>query len=95
MKKNLLAKGMIVGAVVGGALTLLDRDTRMSVKGKLKNVNQKTTFFMTHPSDFVSEVRNQYETVSRTMLDGFDTAIALISKFEKTVEQIEEKRNIN
>ncbi|MFB1050933.1 hypothetical protein [Paraliobacillus sp. JSM ZJ581] len=92
MKKSLLTKGIVVGAIVGGALTFFDRDTRMSVKSKLRKVNRKTTFLMTHPSDVVAEIRNQYESMSTLMLKGFDTALDFINEFQSIVNQIDEKK---
>ncbi|CQR47279.1 hypothetical protein BN1058_01587 [Paraliobacillus sp. PM-2] len=91
MKKNLLAKGIIVGAVVGGALTLFDPDTRMMVNQKLKKVNRKTTYFMHHPSDFIAEIRNQYQSVSTSIIRGFDTSVYFINEFQKIMDQTDIK----
>ncbi|WP_079708793.1 YtxH domain-containing protein [Paraliobacillus ryukyuensis] len=87
MGKNLLVKGMILGALAGGALTLFDHDTRKEVKYKVKKINSRTTYYFRHPSDFVAEVRNQYQAASTMMTRQLNTASKFLADMEVLIEQ--------
>lgn len=91
MRKNLIVKGMVIGAIVGGALTLFDRDTRLSVNQKIKTTNRKTNYYLHHPSEFVAEVRNQYQAISETLIRGIDTTLAYMADIQRMIDQEEQK----
>lgn len=91
MGKGLLYKGMVVGAVVGGAITLLDRSTRKEVIIGLNKTKNKTFYYMNHPSVYMGHVRKQCESATNSILDGMNTTIKLINKVQETLEETENK----
>ncbi len=92
IKGNLLVKGIVVGAVIGGSLTLLDRETRERIVIKAKRANHKLTYFRQHPSDFVAEINHQYQAVSTKVLRGFDTTSHLMSEIQNVIDQTDENQ---
>lgn len=91
MGKGLLYKGMIIGAIVGGAITLLNRNTRKEVITGLKKTKNKTFYYMNHPSVYMGHVRVQCESATNSLLDGMNTTIKIINKVQETLEETEIK----
>jgi gas vesicle protein len=70
-KKNYFWKGMLLGAVAGGALSLLDKGTRQEMKGKVQNLSGKVSYTIRHPKEIsnkisgtVGKIKSTYEQVS-------------------------------
>lgn len=79
--------GMVLGAVAGGALSLFDRSTRMSVKEDLRKVSGSVSYIAKHPDEFVNDVR---ETVAKvtTTVEQVTEDVAFIA------EKVEEIRDV-
>ncbi|WP_112179922.1 MULTISPECIES: hypothetical protein [Paraliobacillus] len=91
MAKGLMYKGMLLGAIVGGSITLLDRTTRKEVITGLKKTKNKTFYYLNHPSVYMGNLRMQCESATNTLLDGMNTTIKLINKVQETLEETENK----
>lgn len=49
MGKSLFWKGVVLGAVAGGALTMLDRDTRENAKSKCRETTESAKYYIKIP----------------------------------------------
>lgn len=64
---NTFWKGMLIGALAGGAVTLLDKETRRAVAGSCKKGTQKVTYCLTHPTEMVQQVKEQTAKLRHTV----------------------------
>ncbi|GGM30164.1 hypothetical protein GCM10011351_15380 [Paraliobacillus quinghaiensis] len=94
MGKGLMYKGIFLGAVIGGALTLLDHDTRRGAKLLVNKTKVKANFYKNHPAIFAADLRNQYEHLSASLLSGMNSTIQMLASIEGLIEQVEDKRRI-
>ena len=53
MSKSKFWKGVLFGAIAGGALSLLDRDTRTTVVAGCQKTTEKITYYVKHPQEAV------------------------------------------
>ncbi|MBP3038513.1 YtxH domain-containing protein [Bacillaceae bacterium Marseille-Q3522] len=60
MANNKFWTGVILGAIAGGAISLLDRSTRKEVK----ETCTKAVFYVKHPEEAAAMVKNQTEKIS-------------------------------
>lgn len=72
MKKTIFTKSVVIGAFIGGALSLLHKPTRQDVFEKVSSTSKKVYTFATSPNLLVDDLQNKkqsmmetYETISR------------------------------
>lgn len=58
-QNNKLIKGMIIGGVIGGFLTLIDRNTRSAVATKAVDIKDSSKNVIMHVKENPSEVKEQ------------------------------------
>jgi gas vesicle protein len=86
-KKNQLWKGMLLGAIAGGALSLLDKETREIVKENVQSAARKVTYVVRNPREVVSKVK---ETAGRLM----DTVEQVSEDISFITEKVDELREL-
>lgn len=74
MGKQKLVKGIIFGAVIGGLVSLGDRDTRRYVRSKCQVTKQRAQFYIKNPSDLVRELNQFYQKGSEQLSTGLSQA---------------------
>ena len=57
MSKSKFWKGVLFGAIAGGALSLLDRDTRKTVVAGCQKTTDKITYYVKHPQEAVDSLK--------------------------------------
>ncbi|MBU8880514.1 YtxH domain-containing protein [Bacillus sp. FJAT-29790] len=67
MGKSLFWKGVIYGALAGGALSLLDKNTRQSVMKSCKKTTSEISFYVKHPDEVVSHVKEVTNKIKTTV----------------------------
>ncbi|MCQ6275204.1 YtxH domain-containing protein [Bacillus sp. V3B] len=80
-------KGVVLGAIAGGALSLLDRTTRYTVIGNCQKTTGKMKYYAKHPQEAVNCVKESTRKICSTM-EEVGEEIAFIS------EKIEELKEI-
>ncbi|PMC36693.1 hypothetical protein CJ195_14795 [Bacillus sp. UMB0899] len=60
---NKLVRGMLVGALVGGVISLLDKKTREDVMTTSRVVSTKIKGYVEDPALLTNEVKETFETV--------------------------------
>ncbi|MBT2693874.1 YtxH domain-containing protein [Bacillus sp. ISL-55] len=81
-----LMKGVLIGAAIGGALTLLDSNTRSKVKDKA--VNAKDTSM-----NVFSEVRNNPSDVKEQMMGSFKEASSILKEAISDAQNLYQRLN--
>jgi methyl-accepting chemotaxis protein len=67
MGKNLFFKGIIYGALAGGALSLLDKKTRQDMKVNVKKAYEQVSYVVRHPGEITENVRGTAEKLRNTI----------------------------
>ena len=91
MSKDKLLKGMVVGAIVGGLLTLTDKDTRKYVKESMQNCSKQATFYMQHPTEAFHQLNVQYNYYSKQVSSSLTTVLGILNQLQNATKQWTEK----
>lgn len=88
-KNGKLLKGMVVGAVVGGALAMLDKTTRKRVSSRTSNVKDSTMGMVAkvreNPSGVMNDWQDRLKTASTVLKDAINDAQSLYEKVNDDV----------
>jgi gas vesicle protein len=90
MGQSKLWKGVFAGAVIGGALMLLDRDTREYVGSKSRSVGSSCKGYVTHPSEAIHSIRVNYEYLSSRINKSIEDLIEILNKAEEMLNRVGE-----
>ncbi|MEH7417896.1 YtxH domain-containing protein [Neobacillus drentensis] len=85
-RKNQFWKGLLLGAIAGGALSLLDKDTRETMKENVKKTSGKIGYIIRHPDEVTETVRGTAAKLKST----FETVSDDISFITEKVEELRE-----
>lgn len=64
---NKFWKGILLGALAGGAISLLDRETRDAVIEGCKKGTKELTYILTHPNEMAEEVKEKTQQIRMTV----------------------------
>lgn len=90
MGQHKLWKGVFIGAVVGGAIMLIDRDTRKYVGEKSQTTGSACKNYMKHPSEAIHNLRVNYEYLSNRINKGVEDLLEILNKAEEMVNKVGE-----
>ncbi|MCM3020894.1 gas vesicle protein [Priestia megaterium] len=85
-KRNKLVEGIVIGAIIGGAVSLFDKETRSSVIQGSKKLKDKTTTIIQHPELVTDTVKEKYETIRTTIEQVSEDVSFVAGKVEKLKE---------
>lgn len=85
-KRNKLVEGIVIGAIIGGAVSLFDKETRSSVIQGSKKLKDKTTTLIQHPELVTDTVKEKYETIRTTIEQVSEDVSFVAGKVEKLKE---------
>ncbi|AJI24071.1 YtxH domain-containing protein [Priestia megaterium] len=85
-KRNKLVEGIVIGAIIGGAVSLFDKETRNSVIQGSKKLKDKTTTLIQHPELVTDTVKEKYETIRTTIEQVSEDVSFVAGKVEKLKE---------
>ncbi|CAG9622923.1 YtxH domain-containing protein [Sutcliffiella rhizosphaerae] len=84
--RNKLIDGMLIGALVGAAISLLDKTTRETVIHNGKCVGGKIKYAVQHPQEIANEVKHRINIVKTTVDDVSKDIDYLRGKVEQLKE---------
>lgn len=79
-------KGILFGAICGGAITLLDRETRKSVVESCKNRTKEISYYVRHPNEVAEKVKDKTETFRNTVEQVSEDLSYIAEKVEELKE---------
>ncbi|MBE5099213.1 MULTISPECIES: YtxH domain-containing protein [Priestia] len=85
-KRNKLVEGIVIGAIIGGAVSLFDKETRSSVIQGSKKLKDKTITLIQHPELVTDTVKEKYETIRTTIEQVSEDVSFVAGKVEKLKE---------
>jgi len=87
MSENKFVKGIICGAVVGGAITLLDRKTRDSVMNKTRYVRNEIQYYSKNKEELKTNLEHQI-TKWKSVYDQFSSDAMYLSEKVNEAKEI-------
>jgi len=78
---------VVAGAVVGGLLSLLNKDAREYSKHKLAETGEAVKYYTTNPDVTVQKVKQSVETINELISDNSKSALQAIEQVEGTVNK--------
>lgn len=66
MAKNKLAQGIVLGAIIGGALSLLDRETRRQTIDATKRSSEAISYYANNPKELTDRVKVKVDQLKET-----------------------------
>lgn len=87
MGKRKLITGIIVGASVGGLVTLFNQEARDYAKDGLCDLKDKATDYIENPSTAITQVKDIVHQITNLVGDNADGAINAIEQVENTVNK--------
>ncbi|MDR4945674.1 YtxH domain-containing protein [Neobacillus cucumis] len=85
-RKNQFWKGMLLGAIAGGALSLLDRNTREVMKENVKKTSESLGHLVCHPH----EISNKVKGTAAKLKSTFEAVSEDITYITEKVEELRE-----
>lgn len=85
-RKNQFWKGILLGAIAGGALSLLDKDTREAMKENLKKTSSNVGYIVRHPD----EISERMKETAAKFKSTFETVSEDINFITEKVEELRE-----
>lgn len=85
-KRNKMVEGMVIGAVLGAAISLFDKETREQFLHTSKRVSKKCVDVMKNPQGYTEMVKDQFNTIRTTALQVAEDVRIVTSKVNEIVE---------
>ncbi|MBO0960677.1 YtxH domain-containing protein [Neobacillus sp. MM2021_6] len=85
-RKNQFWKGMLLGALAGGAISLFDKPTREAMKENLSKTSNKVAYIVRNPGEIADKVKGTANKIKTT----FEQVSEDISYITDKVEEIKE-----
>ncbi|MDC3418170.1 hypothetical protein [Aquibacillus salsiterrae] len=91
MKNKKVVKSMLIGAVVGGIVAMIDRQTRTELIDNVKASYSGTKYYIEHPSTAVRRFRQGYDDFANYLSVGVNSTIKMLTQIEETLDALEKK----
>ncbi|MEH7307993.1 YtxH domain-containing protein [Neobacillus drentensis] len=85
-KKNQFWRGMILGAIAGGAISLLDKHTRERMKENVQNTTTKVSYVFRNPGEITDKVKETAEKLKTTVKQVSEDISYITDKVEELRE---------
>ncbi|HLR67492.1 hypothetical protein [Virgibacillus alimentarius] len=93
MGKRNLCLGMIIGAIVGGIATLINKDTRAYTKDKIASYKSKTTYFVKNPSEGVRKTKVAFNQLNDRINYNAENMVNALEQVENTLDKLSSKKD--
>jgi len=87
MGKRRLWTGIIIGASVGGLISLFNDETREYVKESSSKVMDSATFYTTNPDIAINKVKRTVTTVNQMITSNTDSAMNVLDQVEDSLQK--------
>ncbi|KIL47145.1 YtxH domain-containing protein [Jeotgalibacillus campisalis] len=94
MAGNKLSTGILLGAVIGGAVSLLDRETRRSTIEAYQKSSRAISYYSTHPKELSQQTKSKVEKIKVTVEQIQDDFEFLSSKLDEVRDMTPQLKNI-
>jgi gas vesicle protein len=86
MSKSKFWKGVLFGAIAGGAISMLDRDTRQTVVAGCQKTTGKITYYVKHPQEAVDSLKESTRRIRNTIEEVGEEVSFIVEKIDELKE---------
>nr|WP_106781167.1 YtxH domain-containing protein [Lysinibacillus timonensis] len=86
MSESKLVKSMIIGALIGGAISMLDRKTREHTINSLKNTKDTVQYYASHRDELQQIIEKKIEQVQKL----YETTQDNVSFIKDKIDEVKE-----
>ncbi|WP_428910982.1 YtxH domain-containing protein [Niallia sp. Krafla_26] len=79
-------KGVVLGAIAGGAISLFDRETRKNVIDYCQKTTGKVTYYAKHPQEAANQLKESTRKIRRTIEDVSEEVSFIAEKIDELKE---------
>ena len=93
MRKNKFGTYILIGALLGGAVSLFDRSTRMQVTNKSRNMISGVTFYSKNPDVLKSKIQEKtekYQSIYEQFSDDATYIKEKVDELKQLTPQVKE-----
>ncbi|TDL30675.1 YtxH domain-containing protein [Jeotgalibacillus sp. S-D1] len=94
MGSNKFSTGIFLGAILGGAVSLLDRETRTQTFAAARKSGQTISYYSSHTRELVSVAKKKAEQLKATVEQIQDDFEFLTEKIDEVKEMTPQLKNI-
>ncbi len=91
MGKRTLLTGIIVGASVGGLVSLLNKDARRYAKDTLDQSCDMLTYYAKHPEEAVNSIRHTVLSLNDVIDTNTSSAVNALEQVESSIGKVMKK----
>lgn len=91
MGKKTLFSSIAIGAVVGGALSLFNKETRSYVKQKSSEAADQASYYAQHPNEAISNLKQTVTDVTSKIEENKTGALNTLDQVENTIGKVFKK----
>jgi len=88
MGKRTLLSGIVIGAVIGGAVSLFNKDARDYVKVLSDRAAGQATYYVQHPSEAVNNVKRTLTFITEKIDSNAVGAMNTLDQVENTLNKV-------
>lgn len=88
MGRRTLCTGIIVGAVAGGLVALVNKEARDYAKVKFTLMRAEAKYCMNNPVQAVHNLRQSFEKLNQKVSSGANGAVNALEQVENTLDKV-------
>ena len=85
-RKNQFWKGMLFGAIAGGVISLLDKDTRQVMKENVQTASGKVSYIVRNPGEIAQKVKETAGKLKETVVQVSEDISYITDKVDELRE---------
>jgi gas vesicle protein len=85
-RKNQFWKGMLFGAIAGGVISLLDKETRQVMKENIQTVSRKASYIVRNPGEVTQKVKETAVKLKETVEQVGEDISYIVDKVDELRE---------
>ncbi|MGD7046080.1 YtxH domain-containing protein [Jeotgalibacillus proteolyticus] len=94
MAGNKLSTGILLGAVIGGAVSLFDKETRRSTIEAYRKSSRAISYYSTHPKELSQQTKSKVEKIKVTVEQIQEDFEFLSAKLDEVKDMTPQLKNI-
>ncbi|GIO24911.1 YtxH domain-containing protein [Oceanobacillus sp. J11TS1] len=91
MGKRKIILGVVAGAVIGGATALFDKEARSYACGKVKEIKDSSSYYISNPSEAIQGLQKTVDKVNQIFESGSSNAMNALEQVEQTLDKVTNK----
>lgn len=95
-KKNLIT-GVVIGAIVGGAVSLIKKETRDYVKTEISLAKDQMGYIVKNPTHSIRKIQETILETAEKAASSLDGTLNAVDQVESTINEIrsEDQKRLN